>query len=87
MVDFGAMSESSLAGKHLADEHHPNPSFMLGAVNIYLNLYQAHGPKTKSKPGHYIGDVEQWDREYDSRMEEMQAEYAREAGAVESRLR
>lgn len=84
-MDFGAMSEASLAGGHLQDEHHPNSHFMLQAVNIYLNIYADQGPKSAPRHGHQIGDVGKWDREYENNMEQMQAEYAREAGATESR--
>ena len=79
------MSESFLVGKHLRDEHHPNKDFMLQAMNVYLNLYQEHGSKARQKGRHAVGDVGRWDLEYQDRMEEIQAEYAREAQAEEAR--
>ncbi len=85
LVDFGAMSDSFLTGGHLRDEHHPNTNFMLQIMNVYLNLYHQHGSRNASSGGHSIGDVGQWDREYEMRNEEMRAEYARQAEAEASR--
>lgn len=86
LVDLGPMSDSFLTGGHLRDEHHPNTNFMLQVVNVYLNLYHQHGSHNSASGGHAIGEVEQWDREYENRMEEMQSEYAREAESEASRF-
>ena len=86
LVDLGAMSDSFLTGGHLRDWHHPNTNFMLQVVNVYLNLYHQHGSQTADSGGHAIGDVGPWDQEYESRMEEMQAEYAREAESEAARF-
>lgn len=79
------MSEASLLGQHLEDEHHPKSGFMLQAVNIYLNIHREHGPKSAPRHGHSVGSVQKWDEEYIHHQEEMEAEYARDAGAAESR--
>lgn len=85
MVDFGAMSESFLSGRHLRDFHHPNQQFMLQAMNMYLNLNAMLGSQPRPVTSS-IGDVARWDAEFLTHAEEMQQSYLNEAKAEEGRL-